>query len=196
MKLSENHKKIIITISILSVVVTVIILYFKSVKKNAKVPVTELYTSNIGKNLIIQHECSGKKYAFNKPYVDAVGKWTVGVGHLMTGKELYDTGRTRTNTEVDLLFEKDILTAENIVKKYIKVNISQNQFDALVSFAFNFGEDKFSKYTLKDLINSGANKDTIHSKFLEYSKGKVNGVTKTLAGLLRRRTDEANLYIA
>ena len=85
---------------------------------------------------------------------------------------------------------KDILKKfEAIVNRKLKVKVSQNQFDALVSHTYNTGGSD----TLFRLINNGAN-DTEVRTWFESRYITANGVK--LKGLIRRRKAEANLYFS
>lgn len=79
---------------------------------------------------------------------------------------------------------------ENGVSNLVKSKINQNQFDALVSFAFNVGLGNFGKSTLLKKVNVNPVDPTIRNEFLRWNKsgGKV------LDGLTRRRESESNLY--
>lgn len=76
---------------------------------------------------------------------------------------------------------------ENIVNKKITVSLTQNQFDALVSYTWNTGGSD----TLFSLINRKASDKEIRTWF-ETKYITANG--KQLKGLVDRRKDEANLY--
>jgi len=85
---------------------------------------------------------------------------------------------------------KDILKKfEAIVNRKLKVKVSQNQFDALVSHTYNTGGSD----TLFKLINNGANEQDIRS-WIETRYITANGVK--LKGLIRRRKAESDLYIS
>lgn len=115
-------------------------------------------------------------------YTDAVGVWTIGWGH--TGG-VY-AGQTITQVQADQLLKDDLKVYENKVMKYDDLyGWNQNEFDALVSFAYNIG-------SIDQLTANGTRSlDTIASKILEYNKagGKV------LAGLTRRRIAEQGLFL-
>jgi lysozyme len=70
-------------------------------------------------------------------YQDTVGVWTIGVGH--TGPEVHE-GLVWTEEQCRQAFATDIERFENAVNDAVTVALQQNQFDALVSFAFNVGE--------------------------------------------------------
>ena len=76
------------------------------------------------------------------------------------------------------------------VKRLIKSRVTNNQFSALVSFAYNVGVGNLKRSTLLKLVNSNPNDPAIRQQFMRWNRagGKV------LLGLTRRRESEANLY--
>jgi lysozyme len=76
------------------------------------------------------------------------------------------------------------------IKKLIKTNLTENQFSALVCFAYNVGTSNLAKSTLLKKINANPNDATIANEFLRWNK--AGG--KELLGLTRRRTAESKLY--
>lgn len=78
------------------------------------------------------------------------------------------------------------------VDKMIKSNINQNQFNAIVSLAYNIGLSGLAKSSLLRKVNVNPNDPTITNSFLVWNKagGKV------LNGLTKRRAIEAKLYFA
>lgn len=90
-------------------------------------------------------------------YQDSAGNWTIGVGHkIVPGDGLApNSATTITDQTIDALFADDIEEAETSVKSRVTVPLSQGQFDALVDFAFQFGDGKFGSSTLLRLLNSG-----------------------------------------
>jgi GH24 family phage-related lysozyme (muramidase) len=109
-------------------------------------------------------------------------KYTIGYGHYGVEK-----GVTITELEAEKYLIKDLVRAENQVNKYNCIyNFNQNQFDALVSFAYNIG-------TIKQLTQEGTRTKTeIGNKMLAYNHG-CGG--KVLKGLTRRRQAERKLYL-
>lgn len=113
-------------------------------------------------------------------YKDAVGVWTIAYGHTKNVKE----GRKITQEQAEELLKKDLAEYEAKVEKYNKYNWNQNQFDALVSFAYNIG-------SIDQLTSNGRRAiKTISEKILEYNK--AGG--KKLEGLVRRRKAEKKLF--
>ena len=76
------------------------------------------------------------------------------------------------------------------IKKLIKSNLSENQFSALVCFAYNVGTGNLAKSTLLKKVNANPNDPSIANEFLRWNK--AGG--KELLGLTRRRTAESKLY--
>ena len=108
-------------------------------------------------------------------YRDAVGLWTIGYGHLILKEEMEKLTKITTGEAKDLL-RKDLKRTEDGVKKLLNNASTQNQFDALVSFAFNLGVGNLKKSTLLKSWN------------------KAGG--KVLTGLTRRREAEMKLFLS
>ncbi|NCC99985.1 MAG: lysozyme [Bacteroidia bacterium] len=139
-------------------------------------------TSTKGINLIKQYErCRLTAYK------DSVGIWTIGYGHTSGVKQ----GDTCTADQAESYFKSDLRTAENAINT-MGVELTQNQFDALVSFVFNLGVGNFKSSTLYKKIKANPNDPTISD---EFSKWKYAG-GKELTGLLNRRNAESGLYFA
>lgn len=113
---------------------------------------------------------------------------TIGYGH--TGPEVY-LGLKITQQQADQLLEDDLLKFERGVTELVKVPISQNEFDALVSFAFNLGLGNLKSSTLLRLLNENAHHDEVAAQFLRWDR--ANG--KQMAGLTRRRKAEAAMFL-
>lgn len=86
-----------------------------------------------------------------KAYRDSKGILTIGVGH--TGPEVRD-GLVWTEEQVDAALAKDVKWAEDAVNS-VSQPLTQNQFDALVSFTFNVGKNAFLVSTMKKLLDKG-----------------------------------------
>lgn len=120
-----------------------------------------------------------------KAYLDTGGVPTIGVGH--TGPDV-KMGMAITEAQADDLLRKDLETAEDAVRRLFPIT-TQNQFDALVSFTFNLGEDQVRTSTLRRLHNEG---DYAGAKG-QFARWRFdNG--RELAGLVKRRRAEAELY--
>lgn len=136
------------------------------------------------------------------PYLCPALVWTIGYGHAITdvsGKQIkgsHNEGKARsvypngiTLEEAEKLLLDDVRKFSNGVEKLVKVTLSDEQFCALVSFAFNVGLTAFKNSTLLILVNQH---DFLHAgeQFLRWTKS--NG--KELAGLKRRREAEETLW--
>lgn len=106
-----------------------------------------MQTSDSGVAALIIRE--GKR---NKAYLDVKGIVTIGVGH--TGPEVY-IGLAWTDQQIMDALHDDLKTSEEAVNKYALVPLTQNQFDALVSFVFNVGVRAFRTSTLLRELNAG-----------------------------------------
>jgi len=124
-------------------------------------------------------------------YKDAGGKWTIGVGHLLTREEImggkYDDGITEA--EALELLAADVGPAEDAVNRYVAVPLNQNQFDALCSMVFNIGASAFQKSTLLKVLNDG-DYDGVPEQMLKW----VRAGRKILYGLVNRRNNEIKLW--
>ena len=118
-------------------------------------------------------------------YQDAVGVWTIGYGHTIDVKE----GMSITQHQCDVMLEVDIETYENYVNKYVIVSLTQNQFDALVSWVYNLGPTNLRNSTMLKVLNAGNyNEVPYQMKRWNRAGGKV------LKGLVVRRKAEAELF--
>lgn len=117
-------------------------------------------------------------------YKDSGGIWTIGWGHTKGVHE----GLTCTQEQADAWFEEDAQGAIHDVDVLVKVVVSQNQIDALVSFQYNTGGLHGS--TLLSLLNAG-NRAMAAEQFLRWDH--VGG--KQVAGLTTRRKAERSLFL-
>ena len=129
---------------------------------------------------------------YSKPYLDPIGIPTIGYGatYYPNKKKVTMKDKPLTEKESSDLLKEMMVTYENDVKRLVKRELNQNQFDALVSFTYNLGSANLGKSTLLKKINANTCDKTIKDEFLKWNKagGKV------LNGLIRRRNAEAELY--
>lgn len=124
-----------------------------------------------------------------KIYTCPAGYPTIGFGHVV--KE-YEMQKFRAGIYEDtamLLLKADAQVAENAVLRLIKVPLTDSQFNALVSFAYNLGSGALQCSTLRRRVNTGDNED-VPAEFRKW----VWGRGRKLSGLIKRRAAEANLY--
>ena len=118
-------------------------------------------------------------------YVCPAGVLTIGYGH--TGPDV-DSGESIPQSKADELLAKDVARFVRAVNELIAVPLNQNQFDALVSFAFNCGEGALQDSTLRRRLNAGEDPNTVASQ--ELPRWNNGG----MPGLVRRRWAEVDLF--
>ena len=123
-------------------------------------------------------------------YPDIVGIWTIGVGHtgFVDGKPVA-RGMAITKEKSKEILTADLKHFESAVNDAVKVTLTQNQFDALVSLAFNIGEGAFARSTLVNKLNAGDKKGAAE-QFLVWK----NAGGRVSQGLLNRRQKEKAMF--
>lgn len=142
--------------------------------------------NKLGKDLIKQFEgCSLKAYKC------PAGLWTCGYGSTFyeDGTKV-KAGDVITKERADELFEIIAEDFSNKVAPLIKKDLSDNNFSALVSFAYNAGVGNLKNSTLLKKVNANPEDETIRAEFMKW----VRAGGKVLVGLERRRKAEADLY--
>lgn len=124
-------------------------------------------------------------------YQDQKGVWTIAWGH--TGPEVVE-GLTWTQAQADAAFVIDLHRTELAVMNTVDIALSQNEFDALVSFTFNEGSGNEARSTLVRLLNAG-NIMAAADQFPVWNKITVGGQLVVDAGLTRRRAAERALFL-
>ena len=124
-------------------------------------------------------------------YQDIAGVWTIGYGH--TGPEVGPDQKI-SQKEADALLERDLKTFENAVDRAVKAPLNQNEFDALVSFAYNVGAGALRSSTALKRLNRG-NRLGAADALTWWNKATVGGVLREVAGLTRRRAAEKALFL-
>lgn len=159
-------------------------------------------TSQIGINLIKHFEGlhdGDLKTLGLQPKMDPIGIWTEGYGRAMRDekgnflkgiankKKSLDRMTIFSECEAELALREDLRVYENIVIRKVKVELKQNEFDALVSHTYNTGGSN----GLFSLINKKASKQEIQKWFTTkyISAGGIQ-----LKGLMARRNAEAKIY--
>lgn len=157
----------------------------------------EMKISETGISLIADFE----KYV-GKPYLDAVGVWTIGYGntYYMNGRKVKQTDPSITLEEATKLkmdiINRDFAAAVNIMfaDQIDKGKIKQHQFDALVSLAYNIGTNALQGSSVARYIKAGSMNKAADA-FLLWNKGKVKGRRVVLNGLVRRREAERKMFL-
>ncbi len=122
-------------------------------------------------------------------YRCSAGRWTIGWGHTKGVR----SGHKATVGDCEAYLRQDVGESENAVRQLVKVPLTQNQFDACVSFVFNLGSGNFASSTALKKINA-LDMDAVPEQLLRWNKARVDGVLTPLAGLTRRRSAEAALF--
>jgi lysozyme len=129
-----------------------------------------------------------------KPYLCPAAVPTIGYGNTFyeNGKKVQMSDKPITEEIATELLLHTLKTFEKHVDTYCRDDINQNQFDALVSFAFNLGPYNLKNSTLLKKVNANPSDPTIRNEFGKWTKagGRV------LKGLVTRRNAEADLYFS
>ena len=143
--------------------------------------------SNKGVDLICEFE--GKRLA---AYDDGVGVWTIGFGTIKypSGNRV-KKGDTCTLEQAKEYMRHDLIEFEHTVNSSVKVPLNQNQFDALVSLAYNIGSSALKSSTLVKKLNLGDYQGAA-SQFDVW----VNAGGKRMQGLVNRRDKEKLLFLS
>ncbi|MCU6263604.1 lysozyme [Serratia ureilytica] len=127
-----------------------------------------------------------------KAYQDSVGVWTIGYGWTqpIDGKKV-GPGMQIDQATADRLLKCGVVQYEQGVNQLVKVKITQGQFDALVSFAYNLGLRSLSTSTLLKKLNAG-DKAGAADEFGKWA----NAGGKRLKGLVARRAAEREMFLS
>jgi len=130
-----------------------------------------------------------------KAYLDAAGVWTICYGHTSrAGPPKVKPGMKLTKVECDEILQRDIEKFADQVAKAIKPEIlerlNENQFGALVSFAYNVGIGNLRRSSVLRAVNEGRFSD-VPRLLMRWTK--AGG--KRLRGLVRRRRAEGRLWL-
>lgn len=124
----------------------------------------------------------------DKEYICPAGKPTIGYGHVILPNEHFSSSITKE--EAEILLKKDLQPREKSLNILVKVNINQNQFDALMSLIYNIGVENFKQSTLLKFINNRLF-DKVPDQFRRWKY--INKVVSK--GLLNRREEEIKLWL-
>lgn len=117
---------------------------------------------------------------------------TIGYGHLIKSGEDFRKGITEKQaTEI---LRSDIVTAEFAVKDNITVPLSQNQYDALVSLAYNIGTKNFAESSVVKYINDSNYRNSKYPTLESAWKAWNKTGGREMPGLSNRRHQEFNLF--
>ena len=128
----------------------------------------------------------------SKPYLCPANVPTIGYGatYYPNGQKVKLKDPAIDEKHASLLLEAMLNPYEKAVDSYCRDDINQNQFDALVSFAYNLGNSALKSSTLLKKANVNPNDSTIKNEFNKWVY--ADGIK--LNGLVKRRIEESNLY--
>jgi lysozyme len=131
-------------------------------------------------------------------YRDVAGIWTIGYGstYFHDGKRVKPGDRLASETQADALLRNTLGQYEDAVNQNAKVPLTQNQFDALVSFAYNEGTGALRESTLLVKLNE-ANYAAAAIHFLAWDKitDPETGKKIVCDTLVKRRKEESQLFL-
>ena len=159
---------------------------FDAVKNMLGIP-ESMSVSNKGVDLICEFE--GKRLA---AYDDGVGVWTIGFGTIKYPNGVrVKKGDTCTLEQAKEYMRHDLIEFEHTVNSSVKVPLNQNQFDALVSLAYNIGSSAFKSSTLVKKLNTGD-----YQGAADQFNVWINAGGKRMQGLVNRRDKEKLLFLS
>lgn len=159
---------------------------FDAVKNMLGIP-ESMSVSNKGVDLICEFE--GKRLV---AYDDGVGIWTIGFGTIKYPNGVrVKKGDTCTLDQAKEYMRHDLIEFEYTVNSSVKVPLNHNQFDALVSLAYNIGSNAFKSSTLVKKLNTGD-----YQGAADQFNVWVNAGGKRMQGLVNRRDREKLLFLS
>ena len=136
------------------------------------------------KGLALLERCEGfRAHVYN----DVAGIPTIGYGHRLQPGESFPGGVTQPQAQ--LLLRHDLLCAQILVERLVKVPLTQGQFDALVDFVYNLGSGRLQGSTLLAELNAGKY-DAVPAELLLWDRAGGRVVPQ----LAERRAAEVELW--
>jgi lysozyme len=129
-----------------------------------------------------------------KPYLCSAGVPTIGYGttRYNNNKKVTLADRPITEEKATEILLKQLEPREFIISHNVKKELTQDQFDALVSFVYNVGAENFLSSTLLKVINKSPRSIQIEKEFAKW----IYAGKKQIKGLILRRNEETNLYFS
>lgn len=119
------------------------------------------------------------------------GRWIVGYGHTRTARP----GLAVSQRDAELvLAHSDLPPIEQLIQDEVLAPLTQNEFDALVSFAWNIGPGAFQSSSVLSNLNEGDRLAAASDMWL-WRRGRVSGEVKIIDALVRRRAAEISLFL-
>src|SRR3954469_10633495 len=118
------------------------------------------------------------------------GRWMIGYGHTLTARE----GAEVSEDDAEALLLYDLIAVSHALNEWVYAPLSQNQFDALSSFAFNIGLDNFRRSGVLKRLNEGALLQAACAMEL-WRKAEFGGERIVIDARVRRRASEKALFL-
>ncbi len=146
-------------------------------------------TSQKGINLIKKHEDFSAK-----PYLCPAGVPTIGYGatYYPNEKKVKLKDKSISKKKAEDILKHQLKRYEKAVSRYVRTEINQNQFDALVAFAYSVGIRNLQHSSLLKRVNKNPKNPKIKREFKKW----VYADGKKIRGLIRSRKEEAKLYFS
>lgn len=130
-----------------------------------------------------------------KAYYDIANVLTIGYGHTnRAGTWKFDANTVITEQKAEDILRLDLGKAKEAVDRYVKVELNDNEYGALVSLIHNIGPTGFAKSTVVRRLNAG-NRNGAAQAILMWNKATVKGAKREVRGLTRRRKAEMALFL-
>ena len=126
-----------------------------------------------------------------EPYICPTGYWTIGYGSIWgaDGKRITADSPSVSEAEGELLLRRELAHVETAIRALVRVPLNEHQFSALCSWTYNLGSGRLKTSTLRQKLNRG-DYDGAAAEFHKWNRGGG----KVLAGLVRRRKSEVELF--
>lgn len=122
----------------------------------------------------------------SEAYQCTSGVWTIGYGHTKNVQK----GDTCSVEEATEFLKQDVEIAERAINQLVKVELNQNQFDAILSFVYNIGRENFKHSSMLKFLNS-AHFPLAAGQFDRWVYSRSN----KSQGLINRRAKEKELFL-
>jgi lysozyme len=118
------------------------------------------------------------------------GRWTIGYGHTASARK----GAEVSEQDAEALLIYDLIAVAHAINEWTFTPLTQNQFDALASFAFNIGLEQFRHALVLRRLNEGAHLQAALGMEL-WRRAEVDGERIVVDALVRRRSAETALFL-
>ena len=118
------------------------------------------------------------------------GRWTIGHGHVRSARE----GVMISRDDAEALLIYDLRRVESDLESCLLSPLNSDQYDAIVSFAYNISPGQFRQSDVLRLINRGEHIEAAHA-IEAWRKARINGKLMVVDALVRRRAAEKAMFL-